>query len=222
MSLVSDSVQSFWSVQSEQGWRPALSSALKFLRSVFFEFHKGFLLRLSLEEPISVPAPRVVMDIKQVGLGDLALLETIMPPLRVKRVAKKMQAGEVCFVAVRDERAIAYVFAGFAGTPSTRDAHLQLRPEDAYFWAGYALPQYRRQGVVKAVNLSLCRHLQDKGYESVILLVDDHNVASLGHCYKMGYRVTDRITYLKVVGWRTSRHTPIEETGYTAATLGVG
>lgn len=222
MSLVSDSVHSFWSVQSEQGWRSAFGSALKFLRSLFFEFHKGFVLRLSLEEPVDVPAPQVSVDIRQADLGDLALLETIMPPLRVKRVAKKMQAGEICFVAVKGERAIAYVFAGLAGTPSTRDAHLQLRPEDAYLWAGYTLPQYRRQGVVKAVNLSLCRYLQEKGYQNVILLVDDHNVASLGHCYKMGYRVTDRVTYLKILGWRTSQHIPIEESGYPAATLGMG
>jgi len=59
------------------------------------------------------------------------------------------------------------------------------------------------------VNLSLCRLLQEKGYETAVLQVDERNKASLGHCYKMGYQVTDRVTYLRILGWRMRRCVPI-------------
>jgi len=210
MSLIRDLVQAFLYVQRQQGWRSAFSLAVQFVRLPFFEFHRGFVLRKSLEQPIDITAPRVAVSIRQATLDDLALLETIVPPLRVKRLAKKMRAGEICFVAIQEQRVVAYVLAGFANTPSTKDAQLNLGPKEAYLWAGYALPQYRRQGVVRAVNLSLCRLLREDGYESVVLLVDRHNRASLGHCHKMGYRVTDRVTYLRVLRWRVSQYGPIE------------
>jgi len=183
---------------------------VQFLRLLFFEFHRGFVVRKSLEEPIHVPAPKVAVTIRQATLDDLPLLETIVPPLRVKRLAKKMEAGEICFVAIQEQRVVAYVLAGFANTPSTEDAQLKIGPKEAYLWAGFALPQYRRQGVVRAVNLSLCRLLRENGYESVVLLVDRHNRASLGHCHKMGYRMTDRVTYLRVLRWRLNQCVPIE------------
>ncbi len=129
-----------------------------------------------------------------------------------------MRCGEVCFVAVREQQAIAYVFAGFANTPSTEDTGLKLSPKETYLWAGYALPQYRRQGVVKAVNLSLCRYLREKGLKTAVLLVDRHNKAALGHCRKMGYYVTNRVTYLRILRWRLLRRLPIEEPARRQAT----
>jgi hypothetical protein len=39
--------------------------------------------------------------------------------------------------------------------------------------------------------------------------VDESNQASLGHCYKMGYRATHRVTCLKILGWRMRRCVPI-------------
>jgi len=184
---------------------------MQFLLLPFLEYRSGFLVRKSLEEPIQIPAVGVAVTMRQATVDDLPLLETIVPPLRVRRLAKKMRAGEICFVAIQEERVMGYVFAGFANTPSTEDAQLELGPKEAYCWAGYALPQYRRQGVVGAINLSLCRLLREKGYESVFLQVDRGNRAALGHCYKMGYRVTEQVSYLRVLGWRVSRRLPIEE-----------
>jgi ribosomal protein S18 acetylase RimI-like enzyme len=211
MSLITQSVQAFLYTKRQQGTRAALGAALQFARLPFFEFHRGYALRRSLQEPIDVQVPEVVDSIRQIGLADLALLETIMPPLRVNRVASKLRAGEVCCGAIKDNNMVAYVLAGFARTPSTLDTRLELGPKEAYLWAGYALPQYRRQGVVKAVNLSLCCVLREKGYESVVLLVDRCNEASLGHCRKMGYRVVDQFTHLRLLGWRMGSHDPVEE-----------
>jgi ribosomal protein S18 acetylase RimI-like enzyme len=147
--------------------------------------------------------------IRQATVDDLQLLETIVPPLRARRFAAKIAAGEVRFIAIKENSVVAFVFAGYSHTPSTEQAGLKLEPTEAYLWAGYAVPQYRRQGLVRAVNLSLCRFLQGNGYDTVLLQLDDRNKASLGHCRRMGYRVTHRVTYLRVLGWRVCRHTPV-------------
>lgn len=211
MSLIIDPIQAFVHVQRQQGWRQACQQAMDFLRSTFFEFHRGYVLCKSLDEPIDIPVPEVTVCIRQATPDDVALFEQIVPPLRAKRFAKKIQAGETCVAAMKEQRIVAYVFAGFANTPSSENARLELGPREAYLWAGYALPQYRRHGVVRAVNLTLCRLLQENGYESAILQVEGHNESCLGHCYKMGYRLTDRVTYLKILGWRTRRSVSIEE-----------
>jgi ribosomal protein S18 acetylase RimI-like enzyme len=210
MSLLRDSVQALQYIQRQQGWRSAFSLAGQFARAPFYEYRHGCLLQKSLPEPIEVPASGVSDSVRQLDAHNVALLETIMPPLRVKRIAGKLQAGEAGCVAIRDGKVIAYVLAGFAGSPSTKDANLELSSDQAYLWAGYALPEFRRQGVVREVNLSLCRYLQSRGYKSAILLVEQCNKASLGHCCKMGYELRETITYLRILRWRYSRRVPIQ------------
>lgn len=218
MTLVRDAIEAFLYLQDQEGWRSACTSARQFLLSPFFELNRAFVLRRSLLEPIDIPISQVEVAIRQVSLDDSALLETIIPPLRLRRLASKMRAGEICFAAIQGVRVVAYVFAGFAETPSTEDAQLKLRPRDAYIWGAYALPQYRRQGVVGAMNLSLCQVLQQRAFDSALLLVDRRNRAALGHCRKIGYRVTHRVVQLKLLGWRTSRCSPIDQSPQSQAT----
>lgn len=211
MSRIRELIQAFLYVQHRDGWRSVFRLATEFLISPFFEYHRAFLVRRSLKEPIHIPAPRVAVTIRQATLDDLALLETIVPPLRVKRFAKKMQAGEICMVAIQEHRVVGYCLGGFANTPSTEDAQLKLGPKEAYAWGGYVLPQYRRQGVWGAVHLALCRFQREQGYETCIGQVDRRNRASVGALQKMGLCVTDRVTLLKVLGWRVRRCVPIED-----------
>jgi hypothetical protein len=49
-----------------------------------------------------------------------------------------------------------------------------------------------------------------------VLQVEARNEAALGHCFKMGYRVTEQVRYLKVLGWRRRRSVPAEGGGETA------
>lgn len=214
MSVIRDVIESFSHAQQHHGWRSAWGQTAQFLLLLFFEYHRGFLLRRSLRDPINIPKPEQDVTIRQATVDDSSLLETLVPPLRVKRFITKMQAGEICFIAIQDQRVIAYVFAGLAHTPSTEDIELELGPREAYLWAAYALPEYRRQGVVGALNLSLCKVLREDGYETTVLLLDESNIPSLGHCYKIGYHVTDKITYLRLLGWRMNRSVPIEDFAY--------
>ena len=198
-------------MQRQQGWHEALKLAVQYLRDPFFRFQRGYILRKSLIEPIDIPPSQVTVTIRQVTPDDSELLETIVPPLRVKWLFRKMQAGEIGCIAIQEQKVIAYVFAAFAGTPSAQETHLDLGPREAYLWAGFALPEFRRQGVVRAVNLNLCRILQNKGYESAVLLVERRNQAALGHVNKMGYYQTDRIAFLKILKWAIIRIDPIDK-----------
>ena len=209
MSLITDSLQAVRYVRRQQGWRPALTMASQFASAPFFEYHRAYVLHRSLLGPIQVPASGVSDCVTQVDADNVAILETIMPPLRVKRIARKLRAGEACCVALKDGMVIGYVLAGLKNTPSTREANLDLSSDQAYLWAGYALPQFRRQGVVAEVNLSLCCYLQSRGYKGVILLVEKKNEACLGHCDKMGYEVREVFTLIRIVRWRYTRSVPI-------------
>lgn len=210
MTTIKEIVASFLFVRRLEGWRSALATSWKYLHNPIFVWHLGFALRKSLRGEIDLPVPEVDLTIRQATLDDLALLGTIFPPLRLKRIARKLQAGEKCVIAIQEQKAIAYVFAAFAGNPSTTEVQLDLGPGEAYIWAGYALPAFRRLGVVRAINLHLCRLLQKEGYEKTVLLVDASNKVSLGHCKKTGYRITDRVAYLQVLGWKWSQSTPVE------------
>lgn len=210
MSSIREFPKAFLYIKRQQGWRATLEMVGQFVIEPFYESHNGYILRRSLLDPIIVPKADIEMDIREVRVEDVSIMNTIMPNLRVRRLEKKLQAGEICFAGVREGNVIAYVLAGFTDTPSTRSAHLRLDPDESYLWAGYALPQYRRQKVVKVVNLSLCKSLQEKGYKKVVLLVEKSNQASLGHCIKMDYRITDEIIYLRKLNRVSCQINPVE------------
>jgi ribosomal protein S18 acetylase RimI-like enzyme len=211
MSLIKDPIEAFLYIRRQEGWRSAFSLARQFLLLPFFEYHRLLVVRRSLKEPVDVPAPRVAVTIREATLDDLAILETIVPPLRVKRFAKKMQAGEICMVALQEQQVVGYCLGGFANTPSTEDAQLKLGPKEAYAWGGYVSPQCRRQGVWGAVHLALCRLQREKGYETCFGLVEMGNRASLGALQKIGFRETERLTLLRVLRWRMSWRAPLED-----------
>jgi ribosomal protein S18 acetylase RimI-like enzyme len=211
--MAKEILESLLFVSRLEGWRSAIATSWRFLLSSAFAFHRGFALRRSLRESIQIPPPEVDMTIREAARDDLPLLGTIFPPLRLKRIARKLETGERCMVGIRDQKAIGYVFAAFAGTPSTGESGLRLEKEEAYLWDGYALPEFRRQGVVRAINLTLCGLLQQEGYESTVLLVNRSNRAALGHCRKAGYRITDRVMLVRALGWKWSQVTPVEIPG---------
>lgn len=212
LSTIRGIVESILFMRRMEGWSSALGMSLRFVRLFIFDFRRGYAFRRTLnEEPRDIPAPDMDVIIRQATFADLAILGEILPPLRLKRIGRKLQGGEKCVIALKDQKPIAYVFAAFADSPSTQESHLNLGAREAYIWAGYVMPQFRRHGIVRAVNLYLCRLLQKEGYESTVLVVDRHNKASLGHVRKTGYRMTDRVMFLRVLGWKRAWTTPVEE-----------
>jgi len=212
MSFIQEVKHSLQFAQQQEGWRAALHMSTKFLTMPFFEHHKGYLLRKALNKPIIIPPPKINVTIRKATEGDLALFETAVPRIRAKRFIKKLQAGEVCFVAIWESAMVGFVWAGFADSPSTKSAGLELDPTEAYLWAGYAPPRYRSQGIVRTVNLTLIRWLQKQGYQRVVLLVEQDNAASLKHCYRMGYRLESQITYRRLLKWKRVQFPPVNVT----------
>jgi ribosomal protein S18 acetylase RimI-like enzyme len=211
MSFITDLLQAFRFIQQQQGWQAAIKNTLLFFKYPLFAHYHGFVLHRCLSEPVQMPEVRLDLSFQEITADNISLLESIHPPLRVKRMERKIQAGEICNTAMLDKRVIGYVFAGFKGTPSTLDVRLNLSPQEAYLWAGYTLPEFRRQGVVGAVNLDLCRILKGRGLEKVLLLVEKRNAASLGHLDKIGYEIKEEIIHMRILGWRTSRISPVNE-----------
>jgi ribosomal protein S18 acetylase RimI-like enzyme len=210
MSIFKDIIDSYIYISQQQGWRQAFIQATQFLTLPFYEAHSGYVLTKSLSEPIHIPDPEIDVAIEFLDPEKPELINSIMPPIRVKRIIHKLQAGEYCCIAIREKKVISYVLAGFEGTPSTISSGLNLTPNEAYLWAGYALPEYRRMGLVMAVNLHLCKYLQEMEYKIATLLVERKNKASLGHCAKMGYEITETIEYRRLLKWVNVSRVPYE------------
>lgn len=211
MSLIRDLIQSFLYAKKQEGWRYAFNLSIKALTLPFFECHRGFLMRKSLKETFHIPTPKVVVTIRQATVEDIALLETIVPPLRVRRFTRKMGAGEVCMIAISEGKIISFVFAGFADSPAAMEIPFSLGTREAYLWGAYCLPQHRSKDVQTTNTLNLCRWLQDNGYKRAFLLMDKHNKAAIRHAQKMGFQGEAQLITLRILRWRLSRYIPLEQ-----------
>jgi GNAT superfamily N-acetyltransferase len=209
MPSVNSLIQAFLYVKNQDGWRIAIEQTIQWLISPFFEYSRGFYLRKPLNAFIDIPATRVDVTIRPATLDDLDLFQTIVPPLRVKRFARKIQAGEVCFIAVREQgeksNIVGYLWTGFADSSTVQDTFIKLGPKEAYFWAGYVVPEYRRHKLLSALGSSLRAWLQDQGYDAVVTFVEWWNEASLAVCLKQGYHIVAQVSYLKLLKWKRCR-----------------
>lgn len=208
ISLIRDHIQAFVRVKDQRGWRSGFSLSVQYLVQPFFRYRRAFFLRKSLREPLHIPRPKVQVTIRQATLNDRALLETIASRWRVRRFLKKLEGGEICFVAIREQRVVAFRFAGFAGTPSTEDAGLNLGARETYIWGAYTLPQYRGRYIGSAIHVSMCRFLVDQGYELGYALVHPRNAIALSLFRKLRYQVVGTLTQLGILKWTMSRYTP--------------
>jgi ribosomal protein S18 acetylase RimI-like enzyme len=210
MSFIEDVNQSFRHIHRHEGWKGAWEQAIKFILLPFYEQHTGYLLRKSLAEPVVIPLPKIPLEVRQATENDFTLFTTVVPLLRARRFVKKIQRKEeACFIAIAEGKIAGFVWAGFSQSPSTKGTGLTLGPKEAYFWAGYASSEFRSAGVVRTVNLSLCKWLQEQGFESVILLIEEENAASLKHVYHMGYQLEKEIRYLRILNWKRVELTPV-------------
>ena len=211
MSFIEDVNQSIRYLKKQEGWKSAWEQAKKYIVLPFYERHSGYLLRKSLSEPVIVPTPKIEITIRQANSNDLALFESIVPALRAKRFINKLQKNEeICYIAIYQEKIAGFVWAGTMNSPSTKTTGLTLGAKEAYFWAGYAAPEYRSQGVVRSVNLSFCKWFQEQGFEDIILLVEEENAASLKHVFQMGYQLENRINYIRILKWKRVKLEPTD------------
>ncbi len=206
MPRLNDILKTIRFVQNRDGW----GGVLLMTTQPFFEFHKqAFVLRRSLDDTIPTAVPRLDVVIRPAAAADLPLFAGIAPSLRLKRFAKKLEAGEACIVGIYDNRVISTTWIGFAETPTLVETPLKLTAKEAYLWGGYMDPQYRSKGVNTAMVYYTMHWLRDQGYEAVFMYTERYNKPVLRLCEKLGFDVVSRLTSVRLLKWQKSWYTAV-------------
>jgi len=212
---ITDLVQTIQHTYRQEGWR----SVARLLVLPFFEFHRAYVLGRSLQEPIQLIKPKLDLEFKMVTRDDLGLFENVVPPLRIRRFAKRIETGEMCIIALLDGKNVAFSWASPPDGPSVKETPLKLGPREVYLWGAYCLPPYRSQGIMSVLTLNLFRRLQEQGYERALLLTDQHNKPVLKLAPKIGVQIVTGFTSLRIFKWRIFRYSAASSPLFQKSTL---
>lgn len=204
---LADFWQTLVQIRQQQGWKGLLQLALL----TVFESHDAIIMRRPLSEPIPDLKPRVEMVIQQATLADLPLLKTIVPPLRLRRFAAKMAAGEMCVIGIYEGKVIAMGWVGLGGGPSVRETTLQLTVQDAYVWGGYMAPEYRSQGGSSAILSRLMQLSKEVGCEYIYLVTEKTNAPVIKQGHKLGFHNAAYLRSVRLFKWWWWRKTAVNE-----------
>jgi ribosomal protein S18 acetylase RimI-like enzyme len=200
---------SFVHMKRQEGWR----AAFRGLTLPCFEFHHAYILSKSLTELPAPASPRSDVEFKVLAPADLKLLASIVPPLRVRRFARKMQAGELCFAGLGEGSIIAFQWASLPNGPTAKEMPFQLGSNEVYLWGAYCLPKHRARGIMTAMTRHVLHWLQNQGYEQVFLMTNRRNQPALTLTRKAGFQIVARLIALRIFKWRIFRHTELKVDG---------
>ena len=202
MSLVTDFFQSIKFINENEGSK-ALPS---FLIHPFYEDISGYILKGSLLDAVPPIPPKLPVIIREATPDDQPKFSRIVPPLRARRFASKMAAGESCAIAILDEQVINFVWASFAGQATSKDVPFEMGAKDAYLWGAYCMPEYRQHGIHSSLASFHEDLLRQRGYETSYRFTKFSNEAVLKLCKKLGVKVVGRVHGVRILGMRFSRY----------------
>ncbi len=204
MSLLTEPFDAFVQTRRRDGWW----TAIKLLAVPFCEFHRAVITRRPLNTSVDLPPLDSAVVIRPATLDDLALFNTIVPALRVKRFANRIKSGETCLIAVENNRVIAYVWVAAADSPSTKEVQLKLGAREVYSWGAYVEPEFRSRGIMRALLARRNNWLREQGYETLYGWVERTNIRMLKPTGKTGEVAVGNMTFIRVLKWTVTRITP--------------
>jgi ribosomal protein S18 acetylase RimI-like enzyme len=202
MSQFTEVFQSINFVKEHEGWQ-ALPG---FVIAPFYENITGYILKGSLKDAVAPIPPKLPVIIREATPDDQPRFSRIVPPLRARRFAAKMKAGESCAFALLDDKVISFVWASFAGQATSKDVPFELGPKDTYLWGAYCLPEYRQHGIHSSVASFHEDLLRQRGYETSYRFTKFSNEAVLKLCKKLGVKAVGKIHGVRIFGRRFFRY----------------
>jgi hypothetical protein len=144
-----------------EGWK-----ALPGYDPPFYEDLTGYILKGSLENAIEPIPPKLPVTIREATPDDAPRFHKIVPPLRARRFATKMAAGESCAISLLNDEVINFVWASFAGQATSKDVPFEMGSKDTYLWGAYCMPEYRQHGIHTSLASFHEYLLHQRGYET--------------------------------------------------------
>jgi ribosomal protein S18 acetylase RimI-like enzyme len=192
-----------WQTLRRDGPRAAIGQLLRVVaRMLYHPADENVVLTRSLRDPLPRFEASIPLTIRPASSGDMGLFKAIAPPSDVALFERYLARGRTCYLALHRGEIAGYCWGGTEIDVHLDDLAMKLQPGDVYFFAGYTLPAYRRQGVLAAIYCALFHHFRDAGYGRAVTIVHVENAPSLGLVSKMGYQAVDRLTRQRVLWWR--------------------
>lgn len=121
---------------------------------------------------------------------------------------KRLKAGNLCFVVLKDGNLAGYAWVCFheAYVPEL-EAKIRLAPDSAYRYDVFVVRAYRGMRVFRLIFGKSSSHMYQKGIREIISLVDSDNFSSLRALQKVGNapRRIGEVTIIRLFNSR--RHT---------------
>jgi len=189
-------------VKRQEGWRRGF---LRFVQ-LGFGYHDFVLFKRDLSEPFQVRSPAIETEYRFITPDELPILNALVPPLRMQRMAGKMERGEGCLVALHQRAVVAYGWTAYPGTPTSRELPFLLRENEAYHWGAYCLPSFRSKGLVTAMRYCNYHFLQGRGIEHCYHLAERKNRPAIRVAEKLGARPIGFLRILYILSWKYQRY----------------
>jgi len=206
LNLPRNLVISLRHIMRREGWHAMVKLALNPL----FETHDAYILAHPLTN-LTPPVERMDdVELREIVLADLPLLAPIVPPLRLHRLEKKIAAGEIGSIALKEGEIVSMAWFCAADGLSARETSLKLDKSDAYLWGAYTAPQARSLGLASATLTRQLYLAQQQGYERALLVTEKNNQITLHILPKYGFQIIAGLRSVRLLKWWWARFTPIE------------
>lgn len=194
--------EALWYAKVE-GWPFLLRKILRMCLSFFFEFRTCSIFRRDNTKLMGIE-PRIDVEARLATPDDLALLEEIAGPRRLKLFKERFRAGRICFVAFHKGRLIAFQWCALELDPRLEPIpfDLSLRPHEAYIYDMFVLPEYRRKLVFEGVRDFRYKTFKEIGVQSRVWWVHVDNVASFTRLFRVPILEQEIVYCLKVLWFR--------------------
>ena len=203
-------VKDFFEGIKIMGRQEGVRVASRYMLLPLIDLHYAVVLRRSLQIPFAPPKFPAGVTARLATVDDLQLFKNMIPPIRLKRFERKLNAGEICLVALYENRGVALGWASPADSLTVNHTPLKLGPKDLYLWGAYVTPAFRRRGLMTAMANMQLRIYQEQGWEYTYQITDWYNRPALNLAKRMSCVPVANILTLRLVEWRIARHVSVE------------
>ncbi len=182
-------------------WRDGGPSTLAFTVLADFGYGRLLLLERFLDEPIAAVSPRVPVDFSPLVPAQLDEYLRFHGEFPRADLEKRFARGDECRVAWHQER---IVCASWASRTLPFFQSLGCRyaagPSEVYLYDSFTDAAFRGLAIAPALGVHVLERLRAAGITRAMMAVSVQNVANRRARAKTGFRVFERMDYLRVGG----------------------
>ena len=178
-------------------------------RSLWFKilgetvYRRLLLVERLLEEPISRIEPLTPTTVGLLDADDLDAYLAFRPDISHDELARRLAAGDVCFVARQAGRIVAVTWAA-TGRGWTRylGCQITLGPDEVYTYDWLTVPAFRKQHVASQLTVACLRYFRERGYRRVIYAMAPEKYNQRRGETRTGFRAYGMLGYVQIGPYR--------------------